>query len=87
VSVASVRLVPGRATECQKLRHLTEEEVDRLLPEVDRALVVRSNLAVYHCLVEEIARLEAVVKEQLKLKRAYPASLSPLADLSCQILP
>ena len=80
-------MAPGRATECQKLRHLTEEEVDRLLPEVDRALAVRSNLAVYRCLVEEIARLEAVVKEQLKLKRAPPASLSPLADLSCQILP
>jgi hypothetical protein len=41
-----------------KIRQLAVAEIDRLLPQADRALVVKGNLAVYRCLVEEIARLE-----------------------------
>jgi lipoate synthase len=54
----------GMRLSADKIRQLTDAEVERLLPQADRALAVKSNLAVYRCRVEEIDRLEKVVKQR-----------------------
>jgi transposase len=46
----------GIRLSADKIRQLTEAKVERLLPQVDLALAVKSNLAVYRGLVEEIDR-------------------------------
>jgi transposase len=55
---------------------LTDAEVERLLPQADRARAVKSNLAVYRCRVEEIDRLEKVVKQRLKLRPSFQSLLT-----------
>jgi transposase len=54
----------GMRLSADKIRQLTEAEVERLLPQADLARAVKSNLAVYRCLVEEIDKLEKVVKQR-----------------------
>jgi transposase len=66
----------GMRLSADKIRQLTEAEVERLLPQVDLALAVKSNLAVYRCLVEEIDRLEKVVKQRLKLRPSFQSLLT-----------
>jgi transposase len=57
----------GLRLSADRIRTVSEAEVDQLLPQADLALAVKSTLSVYRCLVEEIARLEKVVKERMKL--------------------
>jgi transposase len=66
----------GMHLSANRIRQLSGTEVEQLLPQVELALAVKSNLAVYRCLVEEIARLEEVVKQQMKLKPAFQKLLT-----------
>jgi transposase len=50
---------------------LDAQQVDELLVEGDHALAVKSNLSVMQCLNREIAILEAVVKERVKLRAEF----------------
>jgi hypothetical protein len=61
----------GMRLSADRIRQLTDTAVEQLLPQAELALAVKSNLAVYRCLVEEIARLEGVVKHPMKLKPAF----------------
>jgi transposase len=58
----------GMRLSADKIRQLTDAEVEQLLPQTDLALAVKSNLALYRCLVEEIDGLEKVVKRRVKLR-------------------
>jgi transposase len=66
----------GMRLSADKIRQLTEAEVEGLLPQADLALAVKSNLAVYRCLIEEIDRLEKVVKQRLKLRPSFQSLLT-----------
>jgi transposase len=66
----------GMRLSADRIRQLSGTEVEQLLPQAELALAVKSNLAVYRCLVEEIARLEGVVKHQMKLKPAFQKLLT-----------
>jgi transposase len=61
----------GMGLSADKIRQLSDAEVERLLPQTDLARAVKSNLAVYRCLVEEIDGLEKVVKRRVKLRRSF----------------
>jgi transposase len=61
----------GMRLSADKIRQLTEAEVEGLLPQADLARAVKSNLAVYRCLVEEIDGLEKVVKQRVKLRPSF----------------
>jgi transposase len=49
-----------------RIKQLTAEEVEALLPEADVALAVTSNLAVMDCLVEQIHQLEGVIRTRVR---------------------
>ncbi len=66
----------GSRLSADRIRRLTEPEVDQLLPQADLALAVKSNLSVYRCLMGEITRLEKVVKERMKLKPSFRSLLT-----------
>jgi transposase len=66
----------GMRLSADKIRQLTDAEIEGLLPQADLALAVKSNLAVYRCLVEEIDRLEKVVKQRLKLRPSFQSLLT-----------
>jgi transposase len=66
----------GMRLSADKIRQLTEAEVEGLLPQADLALAVKSNLAVYRCLIEKIDRLEKVVKQRLKLRPSFQSLLT-----------
>jgi transposase len=66
----------GMRLSADQIRQLTDAEVERLLPQADRALAVKSSLAVYRCRVEEIDRLEKVVKQRLKLWPSFQSLLT-----------
>lgn len=61
----------GMRLSADRIRQLTGTEVEQLLPQAELALAVKSTLAVYRGLVEEIARLEGVVKHPMKFKPAF----------------
>ena len=61
----------GSRLSAGRIRTVSEAEVDQLLPQADLALAVKSTLSVYRCLVEEISRLEKVVKERMKLRPSF----------------
>lgn len=61
-----------------RIKQLTVEEVEQLLPQAELALAVKSNLAVLPCLEEQLERIEEVVLAQLKLR----AGLQPLLTVS-----
>jgi transposase len=65
----------GMRLSADKIRQLTAVEVERLLPQADRARAVKSNLAVYRGLVEAIDRLEKVVNQRLKLRPSFQSLL------------
>ena len=50
---------------------LNDQEVDRLLPDADLALAVKSNLAVMHTLGTVIDRLEKAAKARVKLRPEF----------------
>jgi Transposase and inactivated derivatives len=66
----------GTRLSADRIRKLSEAEVDRLLPQADLALAVKSNLAVYRCLIQEIACLEKVVKQRMKLRPSFRSLLT-----------
>jgi transposase len=49
-----------------RIKQLTADEVEALLPEADVALAVTSNLAVMDCLVEQIHQLERVIRQRVR---------------------
>ena len=61
----------GSRLSADRIRTVSEAEVDQLLPQADLALAVKSTLSVYRCLVEEISRLEKLVKERMKLRPSF----------------
>jgi len=66
----------GHSLSANRVRRLADEEVDRLLPDADLALAVKSNLAVMRTLDDAIERLEKVVKTRVKLRPAFKPLLS-----------
>ena len=66
----------GHSLSANRIKRLTVEEVDQLLPDVDLALAVKSNLAVMRTLEEAIERLEKTVKARVKLRSAFKPLLT-----------
>src|SRR5499425_3553301 len=61
----------GQSMSANRIKRLSGEKVDALFPNADLALAVKANLTVMRSLETEIAILERVVKERIKLKAAY----------------
>ena len=61
----------GSSISANRIKRLTAQEVGRILTDGDLALAVKANLSVMRCLEAEIATLERVVKERVKLKPAF----------------
>jgi transposase len=66
----------GVSLRGHRIKQLTLADLERLVPEADRALAVRSNLAVMHCLTTERVLLERTVKERSTLRPALPQLLT-----------
>lgn len=58
------------------IKKLTLQEVETLLPSPDVVLAVKSNLAVMHCLEEQIQALEQVVIARARLKPTFKPLLT-----------
>jgi len=61
----------GHSLSANRIKRLTYEEVDALLPDADLALAVKVNLAVMRTLEGVIAVLEKTVKGRIKLRPAF----------------
>ncbi len=61
----------GASLSANRIKQLRSEEVDARFTNSDLALAIKANLAVMRNLEGEIAKLERVVKERVKLKPAY----------------
>jgi transposase len=61
----------GQSISANRIKQLRCEKVDALFPNADLALAVKANLTVMRSLETEIAILERVVKDRIKLKPAY----------------
>ena len=61
----------GQSMSANRIKQLSSEKVDALFTNSDLALAVKANLAVMRSLETEIAILERIVKERVKLKPAY----------------
>jgi transposase len=59
----------GRSLSANRIRQLTEDDVDRVLPNRHVACAVKSNLTVLRCLENQITSLERLTKTQAKPKR------------------
>jgi transposase len=66
----------GASVSGDRIKQLSAADLERLVPEADVALAVRSTLAVMHCLASEIALLERTIKEQAKLRPAFTPLLT-----------
>jgi transposase len=66
----------GRSLSANRIKRLTYEEVDRLLPDADLALAVKGNLAVMRTLEGVIDLLEKTVKGRIKLRPAFKPLLT-----------
>jgi transposase len=66
----------GSSISANRIKQLSSEKVDALLPNADLALAVKANLAVMRSLETEIAVLERIVKGRVKLKPVYRYLLS-----------
>jgi transposase len=60
----------GASLSGNRIKQRRAEALERLRPEVDLALAVYSNLAVMHGLDKQIATLERIVKDRIKLRPA-----------------
>jgi transposase len=60
----------------KRLRELTKQELEGLLPEVEQVLAVTSSLAVLDCLSHQIKTLEQTVHKRLKHTPAYEQLLT-----------
>ena len=61
----------GQSLSANRVKHLNDQEVDRLLPDADLALAVKSNLAVMQTLGTVIDRLEKSTKARVKLRPEF----------------
>ena len=61
----------GSSLSGNRIKQLTIEEVEQLLPQAELALAVKSNLVVLQCLEEQIESIEEVVLAQLKLREGF----------------
>jgi transposase len=66
----------GSSLTANRIKQLSTEEIERLFKSADVGLAVKANLSVMRCLETEIATLERVVKERVKLKPAFRYLLS-----------
>ena len=74
-NLLSIRnLIPrntGSSISSNRIKLLKAEEVESLLGNADQVLAAQSNLWVLRCLEEQIAKLERVVKERVKLRPQF----------------
>ncbi len=61
----------GSSIRGNQIKRLKEEDVDALMKEEHLSLAVKSNLAVIHCLEEQIKHIEGVVKKSAKQSTEY----------------
>jgi transposase len=66
----------GCSMSANRVKRLTDEEVDRLLPDAELALAVKSNLAVMRTLEDVIALLEKAAMARIKLRPAFKPLLT-----------
>jgi transposase len=66
----------GHSITANRIKQLSSETVDAVFANSDLALAIKANLTVMRSLEGEIAILERVVKERIKLKAAYRYLLS-----------
>ena len=66
----------GHSLSANAIKRLGLEEVDRLLPDADLALAVKSNLAVMRSLDEAIEQLEKTVKTRIQPRPEFAPLLS-----------
>ncbi len=67
---------PGLTCSGNRIKPLTAEEVEHLLPAPEIARAVQSNLAVLRCLAEQIERVERVGLARAKVKEAFQPLLT-----------
>jgi transposase len=70
-----VRNTGGRLS-IKRIRELTKQEIEGLLPEVDQVLAVTSSLAVLDCLSQQIKTLEQAIHKRLKHTPSYEQLLT-----------
>ena len=61
----------GRAMSGNRIKQLTAEDIDGLLPEPELALAVQSNLAVMRCLETQIATMAQTVTQRVTLQAEF----------------
>jgi transposase len=61
----------GQSISANRIKQLSSEKIDALFTNCDLALAVKANFTVMQSLETEIAILERIVKERVKLKPAY----------------
>ena len=66
----------GERISANRVRRLTDQEVEALLPEPDLALAVKSNVAVMQCLEEQIALLEKTAQSRIRLRPEFKGLLT-----------
>ncbi len=66
----------GHSLSANQIKRLSNEEVDRLLPDADLALAVKSNLAVMRTLDGVISCIEKAVLQKVKLRAEFEPLLS-----------
>jgi transposase len=66
----------GHSLSANRIRRLTYEEINRLLPDSDLALAVQSTLAVMRTQEEVIALLEKAVKTKIRLRPTFKPLLT-----------
>jgi transposase len=59
-----------------RLKQLTAQEVEQILPQCELALAVKSNLAVLQCLEEQIESIEELVLARLRLREGFQPLLT-----------
>jgi len=59
-----------------RIKQLTVKEVEQFLTQAELALALKSNLAVFACLEEQIESIEEVVLAQLKLREGFQSLLT-----------
>src|SRR5262249_28272894 len=66
----------GRSWRGNRIKQLTYEEVETLLPDAQQAWAITSNLVGLHCLATHIGKIETVVKAQGKVQPAFKPLLT-----------
>lgn len=61
----------GSSISSNRIKVLRAEDIESLLGNGDQALAAQSNLWVLRCLEEQIAKLEQVIKERVKLRPQF----------------